>query len=287
MKRIMRSAALALLGLGSALSSAHAGVITAWQFTTGVTSPVPSTVAATTGTGTGTALGMANGYTYTNGFGGATLGTGSVDGEDITSTTGTLDTGMTEFLWRIRGAKGTGTTGSGNNGWNLSAPQYSQGAEFDTSTAGFQNITFQFDWYSTTHGITDLQVQYNTNTGNSAGWTNLGSPFIATANDYFGGATPTPIVVTLPAGANNDSTFGVRLVSAYDPTYSGTGSPTYTDASGATGITGDPAPQVYNNNSGNWRFGNIIVSGTAVPEPSILGLAGVGVLTLARRRRIA
>ncbi len=55
----------------------------------------------------------------------------------------------------------------------------------------------------------------------------------------------------------NNPSFGVRLVAAYDSTYTGAGAPTYTGASLTNG-----APTVYNNNSGNWRFDEVNVLGT-------------------------
>lgn len=80
---------------------------------------------------------MTNNYTYTTN--GVTTGVGAVTYDDITNDSpsgtkngSTLGNGN---VWRIRGQAGTGTTGSTNNGWNNSAPEYSQGAQFSTSTA--------------------------------------------------------------------------------------------------------------------------------------------------------
>jgi hypothetical protein len=39
----------------------------------------------------------------------------------------------------------------------------------------------------------------------------------------------------------------------------------------------------YNNSSGNWRFDNVIISGTAVPEPSAFSMAGLGLGLVALR----
>ena len=74
--------------------------------------------------------------------------------------------------WRVVGAGGTsGVTGAGN-GWNLSAPPCTQGAQFMVSTAGHSYIVLQFDWYTTNQGVRDLQVLYTTNGGSS--WTPVG-----------------------------------------------------------------------------------------------------------------
>ncbi len=91
---------------------------------------------------------MDNTYTYAG-----TTATNSVTMDDVTSSPGVANPNFVENTWRIRGAYApTGTapnvgspTNSKNvNGWNLSAPQYTQGAEFDVSTAGFSNLKFNF-----------------------------------------------------------------------------------------------------------------------------------------------
>jgi hypothetical protein len=251
---------VALTGTAPALQSA---VITDWSFTAVVAAP-DNSPAPSVGAGTAITLGMTNSY---NG--------GNTASDDILSTSGTAQPAFTEFTWRIRGAA--------NNGWAThaaGAAQYTQGVEFDVSTAGFTGITLGFDWYSTTQGIRDLQVQYNLNKGNSAGWTNIGgtSPtgtYIATSNDWYSATSPsTPMIVVSFAsivGANNDPNFGVRLVSAYDST--GNVANDYASAQLSSGQT-----VIYNNSSGNWRFDNISLSGTAqtAPEPATSVLFGIG-----------
>ena len=171
----------------------------------------------------------------------------------------------------------------------------------DTSTAGFQNIGFSFDWYSTTQGIRDLQFQYNLNVSNSSGWTNFGGTsatgtYLATPNDYYNAASPgsatgptsptTPMIsidLSSISGANNDPNFGIRLVSAYDSTGNLTNE--YASATLSSGNTVQ-----YNGSSGNWRFDNLTFTGTAVPEPGTLALAGLavcgaGILGWRRRRQ--
>src|SRR5579863_10374050 len=252
---------------------ALATTIADWSFTSVVAAP-DNSPAPSTGTGTAITLGMTNSY---NG--------GNTAGDDILSTSGTADPGFTEDTWRVRGTP--------NNGWAThaaGAAQYTQGVEFDVSTAGYSGIMLGFDWYSTTQGIRDLQVQYDLNTGNSAGWTNIGgtSPtgtYIATSNDWYSSVTPTTpmIVVNLSsiAGASNDATFGVRLVSAYDST--GNVPNDYASAQLSGGKT-----VIYNNSSGNWRFDNISLSGTssaATPEPASFVLFGIGCAAILAGRR--
>ncbi len=288
--RIIFATACAVL---TATTARAQSLITQWNFGTSTTVAAPAnSPAPTTGNGTAVSLGMTNNYTYTSG---AKSGTNSVTSDDILPTAGTANASFTESLWRIRGGNVTGqpsgnTTGNlAVNGWNLSAPQYTQGVEFDVSTANFTNITVGFDWYSTTQGVRDLQEQY---TLNGSTWINIGALQVATANDYFGGGSATEPTNTISfsgiSGANNDPTFGVRLVSAFDPTYTGTGSPTYTAAALVNG-----SAVIYNNNSGNWRFGNITFDGSpsAVPEPGttalLMGLTCLGLVWVARRCRQA
>jgi hypothetical protein len=136
-------------------------------------------------------------------------------------------------------------------------------------------------------GIANLQVQYNTNVNNVNGWTNVGSLLNATVgNSSTGGSFQTDTINFRAlgiTGVNNDATFGVRLVSAYNPTLG-------TYASASSGIAGSPGD--YNNNSGNWRFADVQIDGTVAPVPLpaaagllVSGLGGLG--TLVRKRKTA
>jgi len=286
LSRVLITILLASISMIAAVSSIHAQtIITQWNFTAaagaGDNSPAP-----TLGAGTASMLGMTNSYVYN----GSASGVGAVASGDVVSTSGVANTSETEFLWRVRGVKGTGDTGSANNGWNLAAPEYSQGAEFDVSTLGFQNISVSFDFYSTTQGVRDLQEQYNLNIGNTSSWINFNAPLVAVSNDYFATTSPTnSFNLSSITGANNDPNFGFRLVSAYDLVF---GNNTYSAAS-----SNNTTQTVYNNNSGNWRFGNISVTGeavsTSVPEPGTTSmLTGavallVGLVAVARRRNSA
>jgi hypothetical protein len=147
---------------------ASATTITKWDFNTiGIQAAPYNTPAPTTGSGSAKGLGM------TNAFNG-----GNTESDDVLNTPSVANAAFNENTWRIRG-----TT---HNGWATAAagaPQYSQGLETDASTVGYTNIQFSFDWFSTNQGIRDLQVQYNTNVANAAGWTNFGSTFLAAPGD--------------------------------------------------------------------------------------------------------
>jgi hypothetical protein len=252
---------------------AGAKLFTGWDFNTATNANVrvgPQTYAennspaASIGSGTAIVLGMNNNYSFPVG---GTTGTliGSVASADITSTEGSTDpnSDFNSNSWRIRGpactksAANCGETvnppAAVGNGWNTAAPQYSQGAEFDVPTTGYYHVVFQYDWYVTAQGFRNLQAQYNTNITNPNGWTNVG-PLRVTPD---GGGFVNQLTIDFTAlglgsQVDNNPNFGVRLVGAYDPTYTGAGAPTYTGASLTNGM-----PVVYNNNSGNWRFDEV------------------------------
>jgi hypothetical protein len=178
-------------------------------------------------TGTGT-------FTFT---GPSTVG--SVASADITATSG--DPSGFANAWRVRGPRANLGSGGGvnnGNGWALQAPQYSQGVQFSASTVGYSNITFSFDWFTTTQGVNKLQEQY---TVDGTTWININPLLTAVSNGWL--ATQTINFSGIP-GVNNDANFGVRLVSAYDNSLP---FPNYGSADG--GQNG-----YYNNNSGKPFF---------------------------------
>jgi hypothetical protein len=278
----------------TAIASAQTD-IARWNFTSAVAAP-DNTPAPTTDTTTAslTQLGMTNNYTNSNGV------VGSQADCDVLQTGGDVNSLSTGYTWRVRGNGNLANGNPGGNGWSLSAPEYSQGAEMDVSTIGYNNITVSFDVYDTTQGIADLQVQYNTDVNNAAGWTNFQGSFagttalngnqaithdsagdtilVLTSDGYNLSAANNSVTNSINFTANgitgvaNDAEFGIRLVAAYNP---------------ADGTYDSAAGGVYNNNSGNWRFDQLAVQGTAAPElPTgvVFAVVGLGVL-FARSRR--
>ena len=297
-------------------SFSEAGIIGGWDFNEEAQgafnmSPAPSVNNQVSGVPTAVPLGMWNTYTLSAQHSTPPVPVmGSIDGQDLIATPGTSHD-ATDQAWRVRGDTNNvypaaqlieSNPGLDNpavgNGWSISAPERTQGAQFNFNTTGYHDVVFTYDVFSTNQGVRNQQIQYTADggttwhtvaaTGVGADATGIlgfnvavGSPGneynIMTPNDFING-------ITVDFGAlgihsvDNDPNFGVRLVSIYDPTYSGPGAPTYTSATIANGQ--------YNNNSGNWRFDNVFLSGvSAVPEPAsiLLGTLGFAGLLMFRR----
>src|SRR5438105_2436025 len=171
--RVLSSTTVAAAALAASQAAAQSQqVFTQWNFDS-VATGVNHSPAPTIGTGLATPLGMTNSYTLADGH------TFSVEASDIASTpldpTQASGPGLTN-AWRIRGAGG-----GGGNGWSVNAPQYTQGAEFDTSTSGKSGIVFTADWFSTNQGVADMQEQYTTDGIN---WNNVNPIQVAVPNGY-------------------------------------------------------------------------------------------------------
>ena len=159
--------------------------------------------------GVATVLGMDNNYTFSSGNTITGTGTftyttlysvGSVASADVLATSG--DPNGDPNAWRIRGPSNNVGAPLGN-GWALQAPQYTQGAQFSSSTAGYNDIGFHFDWYTTAQAVDRLQEQY---TLDGTNWININSPIAAPSG---GGWLSETIDFSGIAGASNDPNFGV------------------------------------------------------------------------------
>ena len=230
-------------------------------------SPAPSI-----GTGTATSLGMGIYQTPAIGSNAPDVLLG------VTADTGSNGVSNTSNIWRVRAKGGSGTNAA--NGWSSSAPIGTQGAEFAESTVGYSNINIRFDWYTTTQGEANLMFRYTTDgstwnnatlslsgsdgglnllTNSSSSNTVMGSYVQAIGQNWFTGLT----VTVTNSNAANDPNFAFEVVNAS----------TGIDCIAAAG-------SALNNTSGNWRFDNVTVSGTAVPEPSTYALFIVAISLL-------
>lgn len=271
------------LGLALALSAlaavpARSAVITQWDFQN---PPDPVAVnnspAPTIGAGTVTPLGM-NIYPTPN------IGVTTCDVlNGVAGDTGSNGVANTSQIWRVRAQAAAG--GGAANGWSSLAPIGTQGAEFAASTVGFNGpINVSFDWYATNQGEAKLQLEYTTdgvtfknvpiNVGTDTPISALdnavpgntvvgayvwGSP-AGQGQNWYTGLTAT---INDPAAAKNPN-FAIEMVNAA------------TDGDNVSMVGG-----ALNNSSGNWRFDNVTISGTAVPEPRGIVLAGLAMFGLA------
>jgi len=248
-------------GFMGLLSAARATTITAWTFENNSVA-VNNTPAPSTGVGTASSIGM---DLYPTPNVGVTTDDVLVGKSTDTGANSIADTTQN---WRVRGQ--AGSSGAAN-GWSSLAPIGTQGAQFAASTAGYNSITVSFDWYSTTQGEANLQFLYTTDglnwsnapltlSGSDAGLTlvnNNSSPNTVIGSyvrnnlllngtpagqDWFTGLTAT---LSDPAAANNPN-FAIRMVNA---------------STGADCVSSQGT--ALNNTSGNWRFDNVTISGTA------------------------
>jgi hypothetical protein len=269
-----------------AATQVRAQIITAWTFENDPVA-VNNNPAPSTGTGTASSIGM-NIYPTPN------IG---VTTDDVlvgkSSDTGANGLANTSQIWRVRAQ--AGSSGAAN-GWSSLAPIGTQGAQFAASTAGYSSINVSFDWYSTTQGEANLQAEYTTdginwinapitigaNVGlglaalnNSTSANTVFGSYISdnllnngskAGQDWFQGLT---VTIADPSAAN-DPNFAIEFVNA---------------STGADDVSTQGT--ALNNTSGNWRFDNVVISGTliAVPEPSAFALIGCGFAALIGLRR--
>ncbi len=194
-------------------------------------SPTASSPAPSTGTGTASTVGS--------------MGTLS------------LATGMNTLT-------GCGTQTSGTNAWafsavNPGASNESSGAQFTTSTLGYENISFSWEqrWSGTSTNTVRLQYTTDGSTWNNFTMTDLNTQYCLgslndgrfetnTTSDQFRRITVDLSSIT---AANNNVNFGVRVVAAH---YQSTGQ--FRQVATPTSVA----------TAGTWRFDNITFRGEPV-----------------------
>ncbi len=261
MKKTIIAAGIALFT--AITSQAQTNTIADWDFDNLKTDPGlysnSNSPEPVIGAGSATVLGMTNDYNDGT--------TPSLAYADILSTAG-ASTGSGSYGWRIRGGSVSGGAGT-PNGWSTNAPIATQGAEFAASTAGNGDIQVSFDLYTTSaaEGLvaclyttdgggtwTDAAIVSNTNgaaaQNNSSQSQIIMGPYMQL--NISGGGWYNHFTVDLsgvPAVDNNPN-FAIEIVNAA----------TGTSCSNQTG-------GIYNNSSGNWRYDNILITGTNMPVP--------------------
>ena len=230
--------------------------ITAWTFDN-LPAAINNTPTPSTGAGTASVLGMNNSYNSSN----------SIASADVLSDAGSSSGGPN--AWRIRGNPG--------NGWSSQAPIGTQGAEFRASTAGYDGIKVGFDLHTTAQAEANLAVLYTTDGGVT--WSNAtpayaGSGAVVKNNTFSTNTVQGGYIQFQNASApwyngisadlsgvsavNNNPNFAIKLVNA---------------STGADDI--NQSGTAYNNSSGNWRYDNVVISGTpgtARVTPNFSGL---------------
>ena len=286
-RRVCRQVGMAGIVIAGTCASASAATVAEWTYENDAIA-TNNTPVADKGTGTSDSIGM-NLY--------ATPNVG-VTTDDVlagkNSDTGANGLADTSQEWRVRGQAGSNGAA---NGWSSAAPIGTQGAQYFVSTAGYNTISVQFDWYDTTAGEANLQLEYTTDGGamdqhSDQHWvqrqrgsgrvdqqhfpnTVMGS-YISdnvltngslAGQDWFQGLTAT---ITDPLAVNNPN-FAIEMVNA---------------STGADDVS--TAGTALNNTSGNWRFDRVSIIGVATPEPTtgllaVLGLIGLAVYGWRRR----
>lgn len=241
---------------------AQAAVITQWNFNStlgGNNSPVPSV-----GTGSATPVGMNGGANNADILVIATNPVGSAGNSS--------DPAIPNHQWRVRGSQ--------SNGWS-GTTQLLSGARFNASTVGFQNIVVSFDIQATDGSPRHAQLQY---TADGTSFTSFGDllDFNTTNDTWRNGVV---FDLSSVAAANNNPSFGFKLVSAFSPAE-------FTNLNGLQPANtafqrADAEPGIYTGGAGNYRFDFVTFSGVAVaiPEPSALATLGVAAVLLGRKRR--
>jgi hypothetical protein len=257
-----------------AIQGGSIDIVTEWTFEsetndgTIFTNPVPEM--GDTNTSHAQSLGFNNNYTYST----SPATTGSTDASDINNSGSAASWSSSgpagPNAWRVRGKDGTGKAGIG---WAVAAPIATQGAEFDVSTFGYSNIVVNFDVYFTSAAEAKLCVLYTTN---GTDW--------PVASKLFYGANPSYIQT------NSSSPNTVAGTYFYERAGQNFYNNIIVDFTGVPGVENNPSfafkvvnaatlgdcvnngGTAYNNSSGNWRYDNVTVGGTAGTPPPVMAL---------------
>lgn len=163
------------------------------------------------------------------------------------------------------------TTPQGNGSANsLSANNWAAGDYFAfvLNSSGYQGITLVFDQVGSATGPRDFQLSYSTN---GSSFTNFGSAYQVLEN------AATNAWANSPVRTSTTHSFDLSAITSIDNTSVLHFRLTNTTANSIEGGLVSAA--------GATRIDNVIISGTAIPEPSSMMMGGIAALMLLRRRR--
>ncbi len=185
----------------------------------------------------------------------------------------------------------------GGRGWNTTSYQAqgagsgTAGVQFNIPTAGYSGLSLEFDHRASGTASRWAQIDYSLDGGTSwvtGFWNNGGG---LSPHDEFYRFT---VDLSSVDGAADNPDFAIRIVSIFSPVafdqnaaladfeadavYMRANAQASYTLGGGLG-TGDYAA------GGTWRFDNVTLHGSVIPEPSAAMLGLVGILGLLRRRR--